>query len=476
MPPHRPLPDKKPTHPRTTTTVVARTPGAKKPRRIRNWLGIIYTIVSATIIIAGTYFAIRWAKGDFRLDQSADLVVTETGSLFANSVPKGAEVYVGGKLTGVTDNIIYLAPGSYQVEIKKDGYNTWTKTMVIEKALVAQTNATLFPFSPSLTSLTFTGVKHPLQSPDGNKIMFYLDTALAKNKNGLYVLDLTGGGKSPRQISDDDANFNLDTAQFLWSPDSNDILVVTKVRVFLLSSNSFVNLQSSPDVELQLPTIFTSWEEDLALREKLFTEKKIASEILATILDHSVNAFLSPDNTKILYTATAAAEIATGLMPVLPAPNPQPQVRILEPGNLYVYDAYEDRNYHLGTAEASTSAKQLLTRPGSLVQSLTTTRPLALEHSLQGETLDETLTNFSDYYGNTQTQSWQWLPNSTHLVGIVNQQVVILNYDGTNPTIVYSGPFADNFVVPNYDANSILILTTFNPDSPPNLYAIELKR
>ena len=61
-------------------------------------------------------------------------------------------------------------------------------------------------------------------------------------------------------------------------------------------------------------------------------------------------------------------------------------------------------------------------------------------------------------------------------MGIVANQVVIMNYDGSNPTVIYSGPFDKNFLQPNYDSNSVLILTTFNPDSPPNLYAIELKR
>ena len=48
-------------------------PTQKDPPKIRNWAGIIYTITSAIIIICGTYIAIRWANGDFRLDRSADV-------------------------------------------------------------------------------------------------------------------------------------------------------------------------------------------------------------------------------------------------------------------------------------------------------------------------------------------------------------------------------------------------------------------
>ena len=89
--------------------------------------------------------------------------------------------------------------------------------------------------------------------------------------------------------------------------------------------------------------------------------------------------------------------------------------------------------------------------------------------SLQAKTTQQTLAQFNNYYGNALTRQWQWLPNSTHLVGIVANQVVIMNYDGSNPTVIYSGPFDKNFLQPNYDSNSVLILTTFNPDSPPNL-------
>lgn len=455
-------------------------PTQKDSPKIRNWAGIIYTIVSAIIIICGTYIAIRWANGDFRLDRSADLVATETGLLHATSTPKGAEVYIDGKLTSITDNTIYLSPGTYEVEIKMDGYSSWKKNILIEKSLVSQTNANLFPYSPSLSSLTFTGVSLPLPSPNGHKILFYLENSTAKNKNGLYVLDLQSGGRSPQQISDNDEAYNLATASYVWSPDSSDILVVTDKRTFLLPSNRFSNLQSSPDVELQLKTIFTSWEEDLATREKLFSEKKIHSEILRTILQNSVNAFLSPDNTKIFYTATAAATIPTGLMPVLPAPNSQPQERTLAANRMYVYDGYEDKNYFLGETTASSSAKTLLTAAWETKTNQTSSAPhknwANLLTSLQAKTTKQTLAQFNNYYGNALTRQWQWLPNSTHLVGIVANQVVIMNYDGSNPTVIYSGPFDKNFLQPNYDSNSVLILTTFNPDSPPNLYAIELKR
>jgi len=443
---------------------------------IKNWGGLIYTLFSAIVIIAGTYLAIRWAQGDWRHDENSDSLARETGLLHATSTPKGAEVYIDGKLTSVTDNTIYLSPGEYDVKISKDGYSSWEKHIIIQKALVSQTGATLYPYSPNINTITYTGVKRPLASPDGSKILFYTNTASVRAKNGLYVLDVTNLQHSPQQICDDDPDYDLETAQLLWSPDSNDILVVTPAKTLLLAANRFVNLQSTPDVSLQLATTLSAWEQDIAAREQQYASK-IPPAALQTIKNHAKNLFLSPDQTKLLYTATDSATIPSDLITALPAPNSQPEVRTLEPNHLYIYDAYEDRNYALGEAAATSSAKILLSEP----KPLTTNRRVFQEtpvvsHSLVAADLDQTLQNFSDYYGSPTTRAWTWLPDSTHLVTTHGEQIDIITYDGTNQTAIYSGPFIGNFLLPATDNNSILMLANFNPNAPNNIYAVQLTK
>ena len=441
---------------------------------LRNWQGLIYTIFSAVVIATGTYFAIRWAQGDYRVDQNVESFARETGLLHATSSPKGAEVYIDGKLTSITDNTIYLAPGEYDVRIAKDGYNSWSKRIKIEKSLVSTTNATLYPYSPSITSITYTGVTNPLASPDGTKILYYTNTASARSKNGLYVLDVTNLSRSPQQICDDDPDFDLVHADILWSPDSNDVLVFTPVRTFLLNTSRFVNLQSSPDVSLQLNQTFSAWESDIALREQQFAEK-IPLSALDIIRQNAKNIYLSPDLTKIVYTATASATIPDNLIAALPAPNSQPQTRTLTPDKIYVYDAYEDRNYLLTDAEETSSSKNLLTSPVPLATHPVASAGKISHQTLQADNLEQTITNFQAYYG-AHTHPWIWLPDSTHLVAIVNSQIVIISYDGTNSTTVYSGPFAGDFILPSPNGHAILILTAFNPASPDNIYAIELDK
>ena len=97
-----------------------------------------------------------------------------------------------------------LDPASYDIEIKKDGYHTWSKKIDITAELVTPTNAQLFPISPALEPLTYTGAILPTPSADGSRLAFAVASASASTKNGLYVQDLSASAislnKNARQI------------------------------------------------------------------------------------------------------------------------------------------------------------------------------------------------------------------------------------------------------------------------------------
>src|SRR3972149_126878 len=104
-------------------------------------------LAAAIFIAATTFFVIMWAKG-YRPTTTG--FNRGTGLLAADSFPKGAEVFINGKLTTATDDTLNMEPGEYFIEIKKDGFHTWSKTVQVQEELVVQTNATLFPTVPSL--------------------------------------------------------------------------------------------------------------------------------------------------------------------------------------------------------------------------------------------------------------------------------------------------------------------------------------
>lgn len=481
------------------------------PRSFPNlpeWINprVLYTFVSAVIIIAGTFAAIEYAKGNYRMTR--DGFLAESGLLSANSFPTGAEVYINDKLVTATDDTLYLEPGVYQVKIVKDGFWPWQKTIKIQEELVVQTNAQLFPIAPSLVPLTFSGVDQVLPSPDGQKILYVTSTATTQSKNGLYILDLNNNFLSlqsgTRQIAETPFSFDFEDAEFIWSPDSNEIMILTPNKELLVSVNQKHNLDTLADISFQRRQILSEWEEEMYLRERQFL-KEFPEEIISIATSSAKNVYISPDKKRLLYTATKQLVIPEGIAPPVPAPNSQPQTRSISPGQRYVYDREEDTNFLVGlepvqntdstapeagqdvsllTADLETEAPDEnldLIDKYLLATDLYDRAPLSLSASpsafrrLQGETNAETATLFRRYHTRLFSDFSQWFSDSKHLLYTKPEAVHIKGYDETNNTSVYSGPFAEQFVYPWPDGSKLLILTSFNPDTPNNLYAIELR-
>jgi hypothetical protein len=427
----------------------------------------LLTFLTAAFIIGGTVAAIFWGRG-YR-PNFQDGKMQATGLLAANSSPTGAQVFVNDKLTTATNNTVNLSPGEYKVKIVKDGYLPWEKTLEIQKELVVQTNALLFPAAPDLKALTYTGALNPIPSPDGQKIAFLVASSSAEVKNGLYVMDLSPKPLSfrsdIRQIAKS-SNFDFGQASWIWSPDSLQILVFQKDEQGTIQNSVLLdatNLNEGPfaDQTEKLATILPDWEEQVGTKNKERYTKlpKKLQDILTSCADH---LYWSPDEVKLLYTATASATIADGLISPLPASNTQPEKRKLEPGKIYVYDTKEDRNFEVGTA----SKEFVETKSTNETASPTdyTRRLSAL--------LDQYMPIFS--------QSIQWFPDSQHLIEAQDNKIIIKEYDSTNAMKVYTGPLVKTddiapFVYPWPDASKLIIITNLNRDLPSNLYAVNLK-
>lgn len=443
-----------------------------------HWSKLVFTSLSILIIVFGSYFAIQYAQGNYRFTKNG--ILPESGLLNANSFPTGAQVFVDGELTTATDNTVYFKPGTYQVKIVKEGYSPWEKTLEIKKELVAQTNARLFPIAPSLIPLTFTGVENVLPSPDGRKIVYYAASASAETRNGLYVLELNDSlmpfQKTSRQVAEDVPIYNLAQAELIWSPDSTQIMVLSEVKQVLIDINQTSKLPSLPDISFRRQQILSGWEEEMYLRERQYLAE-FPPEILTIATQSAKNVYISPDKKKLLYTATASATLVDNIVPPLPSTNTQPESRTIQPGKIYIYDREEDKNFEIAveSGEKTTVTKALLAddlynkQPRTLLAS-----PSAFSR-LQANGLKETTLNFHAYHTSLPINTLQWLPDSNHLVFARDNHIQVLEYDGTNNSTLYSGPFAKNFIYPWPDDSQLIILTSFSPESPQNLYAIELK-
>jgi len=414
---------------------------------------LLITISVAFFLLTATLSAIYFARG-YRLDLKKKKV-KETGLLVANSFPNSASVFINGKLTTATDDTLNLPPGDYQVKISKDGYSPWQKLLKIEKELVTQANARLFPSVPDLKSLTANGAINITNSPDGEKIAFCVASASAKLKNGIWLLSLTNKAlsltKNLRQISNNLPNSNCQQVILVWNPNSKQILFHNKNNNFLLEENRFNDLNKTLDISARLPLILDEWEEKIFLKKKEMI-KKLPPFMIKIATQSAKNIYFSPDEKKLLYTATTSATIPDKLIPPLPASNTQKQSRKIEAQKIYVYDLKEDKNFYFANAlKPKLESKQTK--------------------------IIKRLINIQKQYSPINNQPIQWFPDSNHLILIEKKKISIVEYDNTNKTVVYAGPFDDSFAFPWPDGSKLIILTSLNSpsSSPQNLYAINLK-
>ena len=89
-------------------------------------LGALSYIIVIAVIILGTIAAYYYANG-YRLnfDQRS---IEKTGVLSVESTPSRADLIVHGEDVGRTPRTVASVPeGIAEVELRKDGYVTWTK-------------------------------------------------------------------------------------------------------------------------------------------------------------------------------------------------------------------------------------------------------------------------------------------------------------------------------------------------------------
>ncbi len=459
---------------------------------------IFWTTFALVIIALGTAVAIRFAQG-YR--PSRQNFVSGNGLLVANSNPTGAQIFINGRFTSATSDTLYLDPGSYDVEIKKDGYFTWFKKLTIEKEVVTQANGMLFPLAPRLTPLTFSGAQNVTPSPDGQRLVYYTASASASNKNGWYLLELTDSPlalqRGPKQISEASLEFMPDETQIVWSPNSSQLLLISENRSILVDPSRQVRLSDQPDVSLQLQTIFSQWEEEMYLRDRERLAK-FPKEIQALATSSAVNVYFSPDEKQMLYTASQVFTLPDTIIPAKPGSNTQVQNRTTQVGEIYVYDSEEDRQFALGTDQSyltwlaqqeetnqeDDSASTHVVGPKILLSNDLAAPALSLQASpsafmkLQAENanVSGTIENFLRYHTPLFSHGWQWFPTSRHLITSDESSITVVEYDDTNAIKVYSGPFEPGFVYPWPNGSRLVMLTNFNQSSAPtNLYALELK-
>ncbi len=405
------------------------------------------SIVTVCSIIATAIAVIAYGRG-YRLDLNKTSI-KPTGLISASSDPTGAQIFIDGLLKSATNNSFGIDPGIYTIRISKEGYISWEKKIRVQGEVVSAASAFLFPANPSLSPLTTLGIAKPTLSADGTKVAYtipanHLDATSAK-KSGLWYYELSEGplgrNRDPIQL-DQTAGFDFDTSSITWSPDATELLVENAAgsRLYLLNKPNVYT-----DVTATRLQLLADWN-----AAKIDTEKqKLAAFDPAIVNIATTSAKIvsfSPDETKILYEATASATIPQIIKPPLIGTNSTTEDRNIKPGKLYVYDSKEDKNYFfLDQKELPSPSPRPKAQPPA-----SKTAPDVPVH---------------------------WFPTSRHLLLTLQGKIDIMEYDRTNWITIYSGPFMNNFVAPWSNGSRIIILTNLNGDalSLPNLYTVNLR-
>lgn len=394
-------------------------------------------LLTVLIVGAAGIFISYYARG-YRLDLKT-FRFQPNGILVVQSEPTGASVYIDGELRTATNANLPLSPGVYDVEVRRDGYFSWYKRLTIEKEIVTQVSVSLFKNVPSLSPVTFSGAVNPVASEDGTKIAFSVlpQKGLDSDKVGLFVMDTftlpLGFSNDPKRIADGD----MTGATYSFSPDNRQVLLTTSNGIFLLDSGSFTLQAQRVNISSRKDATLTEWKNEIDLKNESLIQN-LPPELSDILTRKSSDLIFSPDNNMVAYTASASGSLPDNLIRPLPGASTQREARQVQTGQTYVYDIKEDRNF------------------------LITDQPV----SLSNQPVDQS----------TIQPALRWMPDSHHLLLAQNGQVIIMDYDGTNRQVVYSGSYIAPFAFPFTNATKLLILTNLGAtSSSPNLYTLTVK-
>jgi hypothetical protein len=360
---------------------------------------------------------IAYARG-YRIDLEKRSLKS-TGIIAATSYPKAAKIYINGELKGVTDTNLTLPPENYQIEIKKEGYTSWSKKINLKGELVINADPVLFPINPSLSPLTNLGIIKAISTEDGDKVVVIASGSAYLFDAGKKTLPFFPPLNKIVDLSLLPAITDYKDMKITLSPDQKQAIFETDKNSYLLSLEE--NNLNPLEVTLSKDALLQAWqnEKDKNNTKILETFPKDFDKIASGSFE--IISF-SPSETKVLYRAKRNVELPIMINPPLISTNQTIEERSVIKDKTYVYDRKEDKNFPISQPNL------------------------------------------------------KWYFDSRHFVVEEEKKISVIDYDDSNKQTIYSGPFESSFFNPTSDGK-IIVLINLNSqvNELPDLYLVGIR-
>lgn len=389
----------------------------------------LFTIGMLVFVGVVAILAVIMAKGySFSPKQGA---LIGTGIISATSIPDGASVYIDGHLATATNATLNnLSPKVYSIKIIKDGFIPWEKSVEVKEGVVSSIKATLFPSLPTIYPLTYNGALNPILSPDGTRLAFSVPIspdARVRQTGGIWVWTMTNQpialarSGEPHQIVISTSAVDFSKATFRFSPDAAQLLVKivngSSESNYLLPVDRLTSAADLRDITPTLSGTLKLWTDDQKAKDdaRILAIKNLQIRQIASDSSQLAGSQFTAKNNEL------TNELTNNQLKWSPD---ETKFISIDKKGAKVYDLVMDKSYDLPVSKA--------------------------------------------YF---------WLPDSLHVILVMDGKVSISEFDGANVAVIYAGTFEDSSVFPWPDYSRLVILTSFNTPtaSTPNLFGINLK-
>ncbi len=169
-------------------------PLKKKQKRLR--IGIGYVLLGIAIALA-TIVLVYITSGYYVDDETGQII--QNGLIYVDSKPESAEVSLNGELQGDRTESRFVVPaGGYDVELNRDGYRTWQRSLVLDGGSVRRLNyARLIPENIDTSIATITELSSDDSTQSIDKRWILLATS---DPRVLYSIDVESNDFATREL------------------------------------------------------------------------------------------------------------------------------------------------------------------------------------------------------------------------------------------------------------------------------------